>query len=93
MIEFLQGSFCFPFSCGYDITISTGCQLKCLNIYRLAKDHLLAEFIVSKDHGNFCGFRFDASRETDSVIAGASTNEIEGNMEAVHCVSLVCCCV
>lgn len=74
--------------------ISTSDQFKGFYIDGLPKDPLfLANFVVCKDNSNFSGFRFDASGEADFVFAGESTNEIEGNVKAIHFVSLVLCCV
>ena len=69
-------------------------QFESLDVDRLAEDPLfLADFIVSKDHGDLCGICIDAAREAYLVLTSKGANEIEGNVKAVHCISLVCCCV
>ena len=69
-------------------------QFESFDIDRLPKDPLfLADFIVSKDHGDLCGICIDTTREAYLVLSSEGANEIERNMEAVHCVSLVVCCL
>jgi len=69
-------------------------QFESLDVDRLTEDPLfLANFIVSKDHGDLCGICIDAAREAYLVLTSKGANEIKRNMEAVHCVSLVVCCV
>ena len=69
-------------------------QFESLDVDRLAEDPLfLADFIVSKDHGDLCGICIDTTREAYLVLTSKGTDEIEGNVKAVHCVSLVLCCV
>jgi len=69
-------------------------QFESLDVDRLAEDPLfLADFIVSKDHGDLCSIGIDTTREAYLVLTSKGADEIEGNVKAVHFVSLVVCCL
>ena len=63
-----------------------------LDIDRLAEDTLfLPDFIVSENHCDVSGFRFNLAGETRFQFTSESTDQIERNKVAVHVFSLVDC--
>lgn len=65
-----------------------------LNVNRLAEDTLfLPDFIVSENHCDVSGFRFHFTSKASLEFTSERANQIERNKVAVHCVSLVLCCV
>ena len=69
-------------------------QFESLDVDSLAKDSLfLPDLFTGEDNSQLSSICLDTTREAHLVLTSEGANNIERNMEAVHCVGLVCCCV
>ena len=69
-------------------------QCGSFDVDRLAEDSLfLPDLFTGEDNSQLSSICLDTTREAYLVLTSKGADEIEGNLKAVHCVSLVCCCV
>ena len=69
-------------------------QFESLDVDSLAEDSLfLPDLFTGEDNSQLSSICLDATREAHLVLTSKGANDIEGNVEAVHFVSLVLCCV